>query len=392
MLAAVRVIALAVLAERGGPVAAGGAVPTCGGRPGRLDPAGRCNPRPRLHASGARTPSPGCPTRSSSRSPPGWPMAARSPSTPPTPPGGVPGRPGGPPGGGRGTRPAALYNIQDLERGRPLLILAALFVGAVVAFGRWQGVRSLVGLGLSFVVIVAFVVPAILRGHSPVLVAVTGAMAIMLVSLYLSHGTGPKTTAAVVGTALALGLTAALAIAFVAATSLTGLASRGPSERQLRRRGPVAAGLLLAGIIIGGLGVLDDVTMPQASLVDRAAPGQPDRRHSGVGSQRVAGRARPHRGHRQRLVPGLCRGGAAAADPFRDRAGLAGHGRHHRARGRGGGPGPVRVGRADRRRAADHGAGRAGPRPRRRPGPSPPYRRRTASTEGPRLACMPARW
>jgi hypothetical protein len=84
-----------------------------------------------------------------------------------------------------------------------MLVLAALFVGAVVAFGRWQGIRSLVGLGLSFLVIVGFVVPAILRGHSPVLVAVIGAMAIMLLSLYLSHGTGPKTTAAVVGTALA---------------------------------------------------------------------------------------------------------------------------------------------------------------------------------------------
>ena len=159
------------------------------------------------------------------------------------------------------------YNIQDLERGRPLLALAALFVLAVVAFGRWQGVRSLLGLALSFVIIVAFVVPAILRGHSPVLVAVTGAMAIMLVSLYLSHGTGPKTTAAVVGTALALGLTAALAIAFVAATSLTGLASEEAHSANFAVGGLSLRGLLLAGIIIGGLGVLDDVTMSQASLV-----------------------------------------------------------------------------------------------------------------------------
>jgi uncharacterized membrane protein len=159
------------------------------------------------------------------------------------------------------------YNIQDLERGRPLLLLAALFVLAVVAFGRWQGIRSLLGLGLSFVVIVAFVVPAILRGHSPVLVAVTGAMAIMLISLYLSHGTGPKTTAAVVGTALALGLTAALAIAFVAATSLTGLASEEAQNANFAVGGLSLRGLLLAGIIIGGLGVLDDVTMSQASLV-----------------------------------------------------------------------------------------------------------------------------
>jgi uncharacterized membrane protein len=159
------------------------------------------------------------------------------------------------------------YNIQDLERGRPLLLLAAVFVGAVIAFGRWQGIRSLVGLGLSFVVIVSFVVPAILHGHSPVLVAVTGAMAIMLISLYLSHGTGPKTTAAVVGTALALGLTAALAIAFVAAASLTGLASEEALSANYAVGGLSLRGLLLAGIIIGGLGVLDDVTMSQASLV-----------------------------------------------------------------------------------------------------------------------------
>jgi uncharacterized membrane protein len=159
------------------------------------------------------------------------------------------------------------YNIQDLERGRPLLVLAALFVGAVIAFGRWQGVRSLIGLGLSFVVIISFVVPAILHGHSPVLVAVTGAMAIMLISLYLSHGTGPKTTAAVVGTALALGLTAALAIAFVAAASLTGLTSEKATDASFVVGGLSLRGLLLAGIIIGGLGVLDDVTMSQASLV-----------------------------------------------------------------------------------------------------------------------------
>jgi len=159
------------------------------------------------------------------------------------------------------------YYIQDLERGRPMLVLAALFIGAVVAFGRWQGIRSLLGLGLSFLVIVGFVVPSILRGHSPVLVAVTGAMAIMLLSLYLSHGTGPKTTAAVVGTALALGLTAALAIVFVAASSLTGLASEEALGANYAVGGLSLRGLLLAGIIIGGLGVLDDVTMSQASLV-----------------------------------------------------------------------------------------------------------------------------
>jgi uncharacterized membrane protein len=161
----------------------------------------------------------------------------------------------------------AFYNIRDLERTQPILVLVALFVLAVLAFGRWQGIRSLIGLALSFAVIVGFVIPAILHGRSPVPVALVGAMAIMLVSLYLSHGVSRKTTAAVVGTGLALVLTAALTAGFVAATSLTGLASEDALNASFQAGGISLRGLLLAGIILGGLGVLDDVTMSQASLV-----------------------------------------------------------------------------------------------------------------------------
>ncbi|MDP9208978.1 MAG: YibE/F family protein, partial [Actinomycetota bacterium] len=159
------------------------------------------------------------------------------------------------------------YNIRDLERTRPILVLVALFALAVVAFGRWQGVRSLIALAISFAVIIGFVIPAILHGRSPVPVALVGAMAIMLVSLYLGHGIGRKTTAAVVGTGLALVLTAALTVGFVAATSLTGLASEDALNASFQVGGISLRGLLLAGIILGGLGVLDDVTMSQASLV-----------------------------------------------------------------------------------------------------------------------------
>ena len=159
------------------------------------------------------------------------------------------------------------YNIRDLQRTRPMLVLVAVFMLTVVAFGRWQGLRSLIGLALSFAVIVGFVVPAILRGRSPVAVALVGAMAIMLLSLYLSHGIGRKTTAAVVGTGLALVLTGALTAGFVAATSLTGLASEDALNASFLAGGLSFRGLLLAGIILGGLGVLDDVTMSQASLV-----------------------------------------------------------------------------------------------------------------------------
>jgi uncharacterized membrane protein len=168
------------------------------------------------------------------------------------------------------------YLVSDFRRERPLLLLGALFVGAVVAFGRWQGLRALLGLGLTFLAIVGFIVPAILSGRDPVLVALTGAVLIMIVTLYLSHGWSRKTTAAVVGTAAALGLTGLLAVGFVAAANLTGFTSEEARLANLQVGGLSLTGLLLAGIIIGGLGVLDDVTMSQSSTVfelHRANPG-----------------------------------------------------------------------------------------------------------------------
>ncbi|CAN5621410.1 YibE/F family protein [soil metagenome] len=159
------------------------------------------------------------------------------------------------------------YYVSDFRREAPLAVLALLFVAAVVAFGRGQGVRALVGLALTFAVIVGFMVPALLAERNPVPVAIVGSLAIMVVTLYLSHGLSRKTTAAVVGTAVALLLTGALAVAFVSAASITGFTSEDARLANLQVGGLSLRGLLLAGIIVGGLGVLDDVTMSQSSIV-----------------------------------------------------------------------------------------------------------------------------
>lgn len=159
------------------------------------------------------------------------------------------------------------YYISDLRRETPLALLLVMFLASVVAFGRRQGAQALLGLALTFVVIIGFMVPAILGGRSPVAVALVGSLLIMVVTLYLSHGWSQKTTAAVVGTAAALLVTTALAAAFVAAASLTGLANEDARMANLQVGGLSLRGLLLAGMIIGGLGVLDDVTMSQSSTV-----------------------------------------------------------------------------------------------------------------------------
>jgi uncharacterized membrane protein len=159
------------------------------------------------------------------------------------------------------------YFISDFRRSTPLIVLVALFIAAVVWFGRLQGLRALVGLALTFVLIVSFMIPALLEGRNPLLIAVVGSVLIMMVTLYLSHGFNAKTTAAVVGTCLALLVTGVLAVLFVGAAAITGFSSDEARMANAQVGGLSLRGLLLAGIIIGGLGVLDDVTMSQSSTV-----------------------------------------------------------------------------------------------------------------------------
>jgi uncharacterized membrane protein len=159
------------------------------------------------------------------------------------------------------------YFFVDFQRDRPLLLLAALFAVAVVALGRWRGVAALAGLIISMVVLVKFVLPAILAGESPLLVAAVGGATIMLLALYLAHGVNAGTTIAVLGTFASLLLTGLLAIIFVAASSFTGFGSEEATFLQISQQQVNLEGLLLAGIIIGTLGVLDDVTVTQSSAV-----------------------------------------------------------------------------------------------------------------------------
>lgn len=159
------------------------------------------------------------------------------------------------------------YLITDLERSSTLWLLVGLFLVAVIAVGRWHGLRSLLGLGLSLVIVVAFVVPAILAGRSPALVALVGAVTIMIITLYLVHGVNEMTTAAIVGTTAALVITVGLGVWFVSQSRITGFASDDAIFASFAVGGLDLQGLVLAGLIIAALGVLDDVTISQASTV-----------------------------------------------------------------------------------------------------------------------------
>jgi uncharacterized membrane protein len=160
------------------------------------------------------------------------------------------------------------YEIATRDRTFPLLWMVLVFVGLVVLAGGQRGARSLVAMGLSFVAIFALVLPRVAAGEAPVWTALLGCGVAMPFTYYVSHGLNRKTTIALAGSLLSLGLTAAIAVAFVAGARLTGFSGdEAGFVRSLYGGAIDLRGLLLAGMIIGVLGVLDDITVAQAAIV-----------------------------------------------------------------------------------------------------------------------------
>ena len=179
-----------------------------------------------------------------------------------------------------GTPAEFRYAFVDVRRVEPLWWLVGGFVVLVLVFGRGKGARALVGLAVAAAVLIAFLVPALVHDSPavPVTLAATALMA--FAALYLSHGFNSGTTVALAGTLLGLALIAGLAIGVAAALDLSGAGAGRTSALDLAADALDLRGLLVAGIVVGALGALDDVTMSQVSIVAalrRANPGLPPR-------------------------------------------------------------------------------------------------------------------
>lgn len=159
------------------------------------------------------------------------------------------------------------YSVTDVNRSFPMALLAGLFAVAVVVVGRMRGVMALVALAASFLLLSLFILPAILQGSNPLLVAVVGSSAIMLIALYMCHGLSARTSVAVLGTLISLSLIGVLGSWFIGWAALTGNTDDNTGLIHGLYPSIDMSGLLLAGVIIGSLGVLDDVTVTQTSAV-----------------------------------------------------------------------------------------------------------------------------
>jgi uncharacterized membrane protein len=167
----------------------------------------------------------------------------------------------------------------------PLIgIAAALFAVAVVVVGGLRGMRSLVALALTLTVVVKVVVPLLLRGVDPIMLAVGVAAAVTLATLLLTEGWSRVTLAAALGTFAALALTAVLANTFTTAARFTALQGNEEIAFLIPLVGDRIdlSGILLAATIFGALGVIDDVTVTQAATVEQLHRAEPAADRAGV--------------------------------------------------------------------------------------------------------------
>jgi uncharacterized membrane protein len=175
-------------------------------------------------------------------------------------------------------RPAE-YQFSDFERSTPLIVFTALFAVAVIAVARWRGFASLIGLTFAGFVLVKFMFPALISGSNPIMVGLIGSSAIMFVVLYAAHGFSARTSTALVGTLFGLILIAALGWVATEWAHLTGVAAEDDYVLAAAAPDLTLRSVVICAIIVAGLGVLNDVTITQASAVwELADQGQSQRR------------------------------------------------------------------------------------------------------------------
>lgn len=169
-----------------------------------------------------------------------------------------------------GTRPDGILTVYfvDFERATSLLWLAGIFVLVILIMSRWKGLRSVLSMAFSLLVIIGYIIPHILAGEDPLWVSIVGSIILLGVTLYLTYGWNLKTHSAVVSMIFVLLITGTLAVLFVFFTKLTGSGDENSLFLlQLLTTQINLRGLLLGGMIIGALGVLDDLVTTQASAV-----------------------------------------------------------------------------------------------------------------------------
>lgn len=190
---------------------------------------------------------------------------------------------------------ASFYYIVDPYRINRLVLFILLFFAVAIYFGRRRGLFAIVGLVISVLIIFYYLVPRIIAGGSPLSTSLVAALLITIISLFVAHGMSRRTTIAFVSTLLSLAMAIVIDLALVYTTKLTGGGSEEAAYLQFGNSPVNLQGILLAGILIGVLGILDDITTAQAACVEEIHSANPAlpfkelyRRGLSVGREHIA--------------------------------------------------------------------------------------------------------
>lgn len=157
--------------------------------------------------------------------------------------------------------------LADAVRTPRLLWIFVLFAFLSILIGRTRGLLALFGLGFTFLILFSVVFPMVLRGTSPVLATLLGCTAILAVNMHLSHGINRQTFFAFLSTVSGLLFAFVSAEVFIRFAFLSGLATEEATMLYWQTNDLLPTGILLAGILLGATGVLDDIAITQTEAV-----------------------------------------------------------------------------------------------------------------------------
>jgi uncharacterized membrane protein len=169
------------------------------------------------------------------------------------------------------------FIILDYNRHDGLTFLAIIFFVIIILISKLKGFTAILGMLFTFLVLFTYILPKISTGSNPLLIAISASIIIIPISFYLSHGINKKTTVAIIGSFITLLITGVLSFIFINVCRLSGLSSEEAGMLSITTGSIInMKGLLLAGIIIGVLGVLDDITISQSAIVEELVKTSPD--------------------------------------------------------------------------------------------------------------------
>ncbi|MCI5051080.1 MAG: YibE/F family protein [Candidatus Pacebacteria bacterium] len=160
------------------------------------------------------------------------------------------------------------FNYATVDRSGPIFLLTILFVGSILILAGKKGARSLISLVLSFVLLFFVLVPMLTNGFDPILTTLIFGLCVLFLSIFVTHGFNRQSLVSFLGSFASILVALILLQLATEMVSVSGLINEHIGQLNFELGNTLnLVRIVSAGIIIGILGVLDDITITQVAVV-----------------------------------------------------------------------------------------------------------------------------